>query len=58
MAFKLFKKNCPICGIVVKKEEKLNRFGKYFCTEEHAEEYRQKLAKEESERASGGGGCC
>lgn len=54
----LFKKHCPICGVDVEKEKAVKRFGKYLCSEEHAEEYRKKLAQEESKTASRGGGCC
>ena len=58
MISKLFKKQCVICGKEVDKKEAIVRFGKRLCSEEHAEEYRKKLAKEESKAASGGGGCC
>jgi len=57
MALGLFKKHCPICGKDVEKDKAIKRFGKYFCSEEHAEEHRKKLTREESKRASGGG-CC
>lgn len=57
MAFGLFKKYCPICGKEVQKENAVVRFGKHLCSDEHAEEYRQKLAKDQSKAASGGG-CC
>ena len=58
MVFGLLKKYCPVCGQDVKKEKAIKRFGKYICSEEHAEEYRQKLAKEQSRAASRGGSCC
>lgn len=58
MVLGLFKKHCPVCGQDVEKEKAVKRFGKYLCSEEHAEEYRKKLAKEESKTASRGGGCC
>lgn len=57
MAFKLFKKQCVICGEVVDKEKAITRLGKRMCSQEHAEEYRKKLASEES-KAARGGGCC
>ena len=57
MAFKLFKKHCAVCGEEVVRGEALERFGKYLCSSEHAEEYREKIAKEQSEVASRGG-CC
>lgn len=57
--FGLFKKYCPVCGKEVEKNKAIIRFGKHLCSEEHAEEHRQKLAKEESQAANrGGGGCC
>ena len=52
-----FKKHCVICGEDVKKEEAIKRFDKYMCSEEHAEEYRQKMAKEQSQPPRRGG-CC
>lgn len=58
MTFKLFKKYCPICSKEVNKENALVRFGEHLCSEEHAEAYRQKLAKEKSRAAKSGGGCC
>lgn len=57
MAFKLFKKHCSICGQDIEKGKEIKRFGKYLCSEEHAEEYSNKIAKKES-KAAGGGGCC
>lgn len=58
MVFGLLKQHCPVCGQDVEKEKAIKKFGKYLCSEEHAEEYRQKLVKEESKDASRGGGCC
>lgn len=58
MEFGFFKKHCPICGMVVDKEKDINRFGEHFCSEEHAEEYRQKMAKEKSQHSGHGGSCC
>lgn len=57
MILGLFKKHCPICGMTVEKETGIVRFGKYFCSEEDAEEYRKKMASEES-KAAKKGGCC
>ncbi len=58
MKFGLFnKKRCPICGESVEKNKAIKRFGRHFCSEAHAEEHRQKLAKEASEAANGGS-CC
>lgn len=54
-----FKKHCPICGIDVEKEIVIKRYGKYFCSDNHAEVYSEKKmekqAKESSKRV---GGCC
>ena len=58
MVLGLFKKHCPVCGQDVEKEKAVKRLGKYLCSEEHAEEYRKKLAQEESRATSRGGGCC
>lgn len=55
--FGLFKKHCPVCKMEVEKEGAIVRGGKYFCSEDHAEEYRKELAKEQSNTA-GRGGCC
>ena len=30
---------CEVCGIDVKQNEDLKRFGKHFCSEEHMEQY-------------------
>lgn len=57
MVFGLFKKHCPVCGINVEKEVSIARFGKHLCSEEHAEEYRQKIVKAQA-KAAKGGGCC
>jgi len=45
----------------VKKESAIKRFGKYFCNEQHAEDFLQMKKEEEERRAkepSRGGGCC
>lgn len=52
----LFKKHCPVCEKEVEKDKAAVRFGKFFCCEEHAEEYRQKLQKEEANNQNHG--CC
>lgn len=57
MILGLFKKHCPVCEQTVEKEKAVKRFGKYLCSDEHAEEYRKIFAKEES-RSAGHGGCC
>lgn len=58
MVFGFFKKYCPVCGMTVEKNKAIIRFDQYFCSEEHAEEYRQKLAKEKSQHSGHGGSCC
>ena len=57
MAFQLFKKHCPICGMQVDKDKAIVRFSKHFCSDKCAEEYREKLAVAEK-KAAKGGGCC
>ena len=60
----MFEKHCQICGIDVKKETALKRFGKYFCNDKHTEEYverkkeEEKLMEEERKRNPPRGGCC
>lgn len=49
VTYDMFEKHCQICGIDVKKEVSPKRFGKYFCSEEHAEKY-VKLRMEQEER--------
>lgn len=56
----LFDKHCEKCGKEVDKNTAPQRFGKYFCSEEHAEEYvrnREDQKKQEPKQKSGGG-CC
>ncbi|MEW6044076.1 MAG: hypothetical protein AB1608_07405 [Thermoproteota archaeon] len=61
----MFEKHCPICGIDVKKETSTKRFGKYFCSDNHAQQYLKKkeesekaMIEEEREHPRGRGGCC
>jgi len=46
----------------VDKNTAAKRFGKYFCSEEHASQYAKMQVTREAEddrrRSSGGGGCC
>jgi hypothetical protein len=59
-----FSKHCVICGIDVKKEEAVKRFGKYLCSEQHAEEFVAKVKEGEKQAEQrrrewrGRGGCC
>jgi YHS domain-containing protein len=53
-------KYCEKCGKKVDKNTAPQRFGKYFCSEEHAEEYakiREEQMKQAPQQRSGGGGC-
>lgn len=58
--FNLFSKHCPICGMDVDKKIGIKRFGKYFCSEEHAHQYAErKKDKEKYQYSRGKGrGCC
>ncbi|MBI1828643.1 MAG: hypothetical protein HY222_06495 [Thaumarchaeota archaeon] len=58
-------KHCPVCGMDVNKESGIKRFGKYLCSEEHAQRYVEQRAEEEKSMAEErrnsrdrGGGCC
>ena len=50
------KHHCPVCVIDVQKEIGIKRFGKYFCSDEHAQQYRSRNEEENSNGKSGG--CC
>ncbi len=64
--FGLFKKYCEMCG--KEADGRIARFGKKFCSEEHAQQYvdDQKKAQELDRQIrannrlprAGGGGCC
>lgn len=58
-------KHCQICGVDVNKETAIKRFGKYLCSEDHAEQFAAKIREEEIQneksRREGRerrGGCC
>ena len=58
-----FDKYCEKCGIKVDKKVAPQRFGKYFCSEEHAAEYvaeveemRKQMPEQTQQRRRGG--CC
>jgi DNA replication protein DnaC len=60
-----FSKHCQVCGIDVKKETAIKRFGRYLCCEEHAEKFVSRIKEEERlnkerrrERRGRSGGCC
>jgi len=42
---KFFRKRRAICNMKVSSEEPLFRFGEYFCSEEHADDYMESLKK-------------
>jgi hypothetical protein len=61
----MFEKHCLICGIEVDKKTSPKRFGKFFCSEDHAQQYVTKrdeqervMAEEERKHPRRGGGCC
>lgn len=60
----MFEKHCQVCGIDVKKETAVKRFGKFFCSDPHAEQYvekkqAQEKAEEEYKKSHPRrGGCC
>jgi len=56
----LFGKYCPVCGMKVQKNSSLNRFGQYFCSEEHMNRYVevQKQRQERPPEQNSGSGCC
>ncbi len=57
MELTLSEKKCPVCNMAINKEKAIERDGKHFCSEDHAEQYQAKLSKEQS-KPSGGGSCC
>jgi len=60
----LFTKYCEICGRKIERGNDIERFGKHFDSEEHAEQYakdietRRQTAREETTQSSSGGCCC
>lgn len=55
--FGLLKKHCPVCGMDVDKDSSVKRFGKYFCSTEHAEKFGETKASRQDDD-SHSGGCC
>ena len=54
--FNLFKEKCPICKMELKEgKEYAEGYGKKFCSDSCKEEYRKKLAREQSKSSRG---CC
>lgn len=59
----LLQKHCPVCGMDIDKNAGIKRFGKYFCSEEHASQYAeirrtQEMKERDDSRRGHGGGCC
>ena len=61
----MFEKHCQICGIKVDKKTSPKRFGQFFCSDEHAQQFIQKregelkrLEEEERKHPRRRGGCC
>lgn len=55
-----FDKYCEKCGMKVDKQTSPQRFGKYFCSEEHAKEYLAEIEamKKRMPKQQSSGGCC
>lgn len=56
-------KHCEICGMDVDKEMSTKRFGKHFCSDEHANQFGAKIAEvekreEEYRKSHPDRGCC
>ena len=55
--FNLFKKKCPTCKMELEEGKNYPEgYGKKFCSENCREDYRKKLAKEQSQHSKGS--CC
>jgi len=61
----MFEKHCQTCGIEVDKKTAPKRFGRYFCSEDHSqqylkkkEEYEKRMEEEERKHPRRRGGCC
>jgi len=59
----IFDKYCGICGAKVERSKAIERFGKKFCSEDHAHQYVAQVRKREAEAAyrgeeRGRSGCC
>jgi len=49
-------KICQICGMDIKQETSIKKFGKHFCSNSCAEKYLEKKAIEKQNKPRGG--CC
>lgn len=62
--FNLFSKHCPVCGVDVDKKISIKRYGKYFCSKDHLQDFvkireeKEKEYRNEYRHGSRGGGCC
>ncbi len=57
--FKIFKKKCPTCGMVLEEGKTYPEgFGKQFYSERCKEQYRELMNKKRQEQHSSHGGCC
>ncbi len=56
----LFTKYCEVCGVKVEKGQDFVRFGKHFCSEEHANKYTGEMEKRRlvTPVQEDQGGCC
>lgn len=58
------RKHCHVCGVDIKKEVNVKRFGEYFCNEEHAQQYvakkmeQERVREEERRNRPRRSGCC
>lgn len=58
--FDLFLKHCPVCGIDVDKEVSIKRYGKYFCSRDHVQDFVKTMEEKENRngyRYGSGAGC-
>ncbi|SMH70914.1 hypothetical protein [Candidatus Nitrosotalea okcheonensis] len=51
-------KHCPVCGMDVKKDTPFKRFGKSFCSDEHAQKYTDMQMTRQKDEDQGSGCCC
>lgn len=56
--FGLLKKHCPVCGMDVDKESSIKRFGKHFCSVDHAEKFGETNVSGQEDDSRSNGGCC
>jgi len=56
---RLFRRYCEICGVDLGKDQDLVRFGKHFCSEEHASKYADEVEqRRRTAPVEGHGDCC